>query len=123
MHKPIGGKMHHNCITLSGSSNLQEKPVKTATLPALRVSPELRESAERALRPNETLSKFMESSLQSFIEQRQAEDEFIARGLRAGEQAQREQSHVSVDAVMAELTHKLALAKRKHARSRNTAKP
>lgn len=97
--------------------------MKTATLPALRVSPELRESAERALRPNETLSKFMESSLQSFIEQRQAEDEFIARGLRAGEQAQREQSHVSVDAVMAELTHKLALAKRKHARSRNTAKP
>lgn len=98
--------------------------MKTATLPALRVSPELRASAENALRPNETLSKLMEASLESFIQQRQAEDEFIARGLRAGEQAELDQSHVSVETVMARLNHKLALAKQRQVKKHSpTHKP
>ena len=56
--------------------------MKSATLPALRVSPQLRASAEQALRPDETLSQLMQASLEQFIAQRAAEDAFIARGLR-----------------------------------------
>lgn len=97
--------------------------MKTATLPALRVSPALRESAERALRPNETLSKLMEASLESFIAQRQAEDEFIAHGLRAAQLAEREQNYVSVEAVMTRLSHKLTLAKKQQAKVRKGHAP
>jgi hypothetical protein len=85
--------------------------VKTATLPALRVSPALRASAERALRPHETLSKLMESSLESFIAHRQAEDDFIARGLRGGQLAKEQNLYIPADTVIAKLEQKLSAAK------------
>lgn len=84
--------------------------MKTSTLPAIRVKPELREAAERALRPNETLSKLMESSLESFISHRAAEDEFISRGLRAAETARQDNTYVSVKDVMAQLDQRIATA-------------
>jgi len=87
--------------------------MKTSTLPAIRVKPELREAAERALRPNETLSKLMESSLESFLSQRAAEDEFIARGLRAAQTAREENNHISAKDVLTQLDQRIAAAKRK----------
>jgi predicted transcriptional regulator len=87
--------------------------MKTSTLPAIRVKPELREAAERALRPNETLSKLMESSLESFISQRAAEDEFISRGLRAAETARQTNQYVSAKDVLMQLDERIAAAKRK----------
>lgn len=87
--------------------------MKTSTLPALRVKPELREAAERALRPNETLSKLMESSLESFIAHRAAEDDFIARGLRASDKARQTNHYVSAFEVLAKLDERIATAKHK----------
>lgn len=87
--------------------------MKTSTLPAIRVKPELRKAAERALRPNETLSKLMESSLERFISHRAAEDEFISRGLRAAETARQENRYVSAKDVLAQLDQRIATAKRK----------
>lgn len=87
--------------------------MKTSTLPAIRVKPELREAAERALRPNETLSKLMETSLESLILQRAAEDEFISRGLRAAETARQDNKYVSAKDVLAELDRRIATAKGK----------
>lgn len=92
--------------------------MKTATLPALRVRPELREAAEKALRPEETLSALMEASLESYIAHRQADDEFIARGLRSAEKARSTGRYVSTGAVMKELTAKLAKAKKLRTASR-----
>ncbi len=86
--------------------------MKTATLPALRVSPALRESAERALRPHETLSKLMEASLKSFIAQRQAEDDFIARGLRSAQQSREDNRYIAADDVLAKLAQRLEQARR-----------
>lgn len=85
--------------------------MKSATLPALRVSPDLRQAAEKALRPNETISKLMEISLERFIAHRAAEDEFIARGLRSAEVARQSQAYFSADEVLQELKTKLAKAK------------
>lgn len=85
--------------------------MKTSTLPALRVKPELREAAERALRPNETLSKLMEASLESFIAHRSAEDDFLARGLHSAQKAREENRYISADAVLSKLEKKLAAAK------------
>ena len=87
--------------------------MKTSTLPAIRVKPELREAAERALRPNETLSKLMESSLESFISHRAAEDEFISRGLRAAETARQDNKYVSAKDVLTQLDQSIATVKRK----------
>lgn len=87
--------------------------MKTSTLPAIRVTPELREAAERALRPNETLSKLMESSLESFISHRAAEDEFISRGLRAAETARQDNKYVTAKDVLTELDERIAAAKRR----------
>lgn len=97
--------------------------MKTSTFPALRVKPELREAAERALRPNETLSNLMEASLESFIAHRAAEDDFIARGLRSAQKAKEENHHVSAEAVLAKLEKKLAAAKQATAASSKIAKP
>ena len=87
--------------------------MKTSTLPAIRVKPELREAAERALRPNETLSKLMECSLESLIAHRAAEDEFISRGLRAAKTARQENKYVSAKEVFAQLDKRIAAVKRK----------
>jgi predicted transcriptional regulator len=86
--------------------------MKTSTLPALRVRPELREAAERALRPPETLSNLMEASLESFIAHRTAEDDFIARGLRAAERSRANNDYIGADDMLKELTQPLAQARK-----------
>ena len=87
--------------------------MKTATLPALRVDPKLRDAAERALRPDETLSRLMETALASYIAQREAEDDFLARGLHSAQEARKENQYVSAAAVVAKLEKKLTAAKKK----------
>jgi hypothetical protein len=77
--------------------------MKVATLPPLRVDPELRESAERILRKGETLSSFIESAVRSSIRQRQADEEFLARGLQAREEAKATSSYFDADDVLDEL--------------------
>lgn len=59
--------------------------MKTATLPAIRVEPELREKIESVLDQGETLSSFMESTLRSAVEFRAVQNEFRARGKRSQE--------------------------------------
>lgn len=87
--------------------------MKTATLPALRVDPKLREAAERALRPDETLSRLMETALESYIAQREAEEDFLARGLHSAQAARAQNQYVNAATVVAKLEKKLAAAKRK----------
>ena len=63
--------------------------MKTATMPALRVQPELRQAAEEILRPGETLSAFVEDSLRRNVEFRRTQQEFIARGLASRDDAKK----------------------------------
>ena len=91
--------------------------MKTASLPVVRVSPELRMAAELALRPNETLSKLMEQSLEQFIAHRRADDDFLARGLRAGAKARKSGRTVSAAAALVRLEGKLAGARKARPRS------
>ena len=55
--------------------------MKTATLPPLRVEPELRQAAEAVLHDGESLSGLMEKSLRDEVNRRRMQAEFIARGL------------------------------------------
>ncbi len=77
--------------------------MKTATMPALRVEPELRQAAEDILRPGETLSAFVEDSLRRNVEFRRTQQEFIARGLASRDEAKRSGVYFSSEEVLAEL--------------------
>lgn len=87
--------------------------MKTSTLPAIRVKPELREAAERALRPNETLSKLMETALENTIAQRAADDAFVARALRSSQSARDSQHYIPAQTVLAQMDDLLAQAQAK----------
>ena len=83
--------------------------MKTATLPPLRVAPELRQAAEAALREGESLSSLMEQSLRDEVNRRRMQAEFIARGLAARGEAKRtgvyyskEESLASLDSILAQ---------------------
>ncbi|HKR46403.1 MAG TPA: YlcI/YnfO family protein [Paraburkholderia sp.] len=86
--------------------------MKTATIPALRVEPELRRAAEEVLRENESLSSFMEASLRASIAQRRLQREFIARGLAARDEARETGEYHDAENVYAQLEGKLQAAKR-----------
>ena len=82
--------------------------MKSASIPSLRVAPELRAAAESVLKEGETLSAFVENSLKAQIEHRRAQAEFIARGMTAREEAKRTGVYYSADEVVDELREMLA---------------
>jgi hypothetical protein len=86
--------------------------MKTATLPSLRVEPDLREAAESVLRQGETLTSLMETAVRETIHKRRVQDEFIARGLRSSEDAKRTGIYHPASEVHPELQRRLE-AKRK----------
>ena len=77
--------------------------MKTATIPALRVEPKLREAAQSVLTNGETLSSFVEESLRANIERRKYQQDFIARGLASRDGAKRTGEYYSAESVLAEL--------------------
>ncbi|MCQ1569803.1 prevent-host-death protein [Neorhizobium galegae] len=91
--------------------------MKTATIPSLRVDPELRAAAESVLKEGETLSAFIENSLRAQINYRQTQAEFIARGLASLAEAERTGVYYSSEEVLGELKGMLD-AKRAENRSK-----
>lgn len=84
--------------------------MKTATMPALRVQPELRQAAEEILRPGETLSAFVEDAVRRNVELRRAQQEFIARGLASLEAARESGEYVTASKVLGKLSARLKKA-------------
>lgn len=84
--------------------------MKSASLPSLRVDPELRQAAESVLHDGESLSSFMEQSLRALVTLRQNQREFIARGLAAREQARWTGTYYNATVVHDELRAMLARA-------------
>lgn len=103
--------MRRKCATLVA--------MKTATIPAVRVEPELRAEVESLLSEGETVSEFVEASVRATVLRRRNQAEFIARGLRSLDAARRSGDYVEADAVVQTLQRKLdAARKRKPAKSR-----
>jgi predicted transcriptional regulator len=84
--------------------------VKTASLPSLRVDPELRQAAESVLLDGESLSSFMESSLRESVNRRQMQRDFVARGLQSRDEARRTGEYYDAADVHAELEAMLVAA-------------
>lgn len=87
--------------------------MKTATMPALRVEPALRQAAEDILRPGETLSAFVEDSLRRNVTFRRTQQEFIARGMVSRDAAKQSGEYVSAQEVLGKLSAKLEIARSK----------
>lgn len=85
--------------------------MKTATIPSLRVDPELRTAAESVLKEGETLSAFVENSLRAQIHYRKTQAEFIARGLASLAEAERTGVYYSSEDVLKMMRDKLDRAK------------
>lgn len=77
--------------------------MKTATIPSLRVDPELRRAAESVLQQGESLSSFMEQALRASINRRQIQQEFIMRGLASRDEARQSGEYFSAEDVLREL--------------------
>ena len=87
--------------------------MKTATIPSLRVEPELRHAAESVLHSNESLSSFVLQSLQANIKRRQTQQEFIARGLTSRDEARKTGEYYEAEDVLHELDGMLSQAENK----------
>jgi len=85
--------------------------MKTASFPSLRVDPDLRQAAEDVLREGESLSSFVEQSIRDNVERRQAQRDFVARGLISRDDARRKGAYISSEAVIGRLEKMLARAK------------
>lgn len=86
--------------------------MKSATLPSLRVEPRLRADAESVLREGETLTSLMETAMRETIARRRAQEEFLARGLRGGQDAEQSGVYFSAQTVHGELQQRLDARRR-----------
>lgn len=82
-------------VTMHSICDALVMTMKSATIPPLRVTPDLRHDVESVLKEGESLSAFVESSLIRQIEFRKRQQEFIARGLAAREASRASGKYVS----------------------------
>lgn len=87
--------------------------MKSATLPSLRVNDELRSAAESVLRDGETISGFVLDAVRLNISRREAQREFITRGLAARDDAKRTGQYVSAADMLKRLDQTIAKANAK----------
>lgn len=92
--------------------------MKTATIPSVRVEPELRAEVESLLGEGETVSEFVEASVRATVLRRRNQAEFIARGLRSLEVARRTEDYIDVDVVVEGLQRKLDSARTRKSTTR-----
>ncbi len=89
--------------------------MKTAAIPAVRVPPDLRESAEQLLEPGETLSSFVEESVRRNVEFRQAQKAFIERGLASAERVRKTGKYITAAALLAKIDKRIKKARKESA--------
>jgi Arc/MetJ-type ribon-helix-helix transcriptional regulator len=92
--------------------------MKTASLPSIRVEPELRSELESVLQEGESLSEFVEASVRASVQRRRLQSEFVARGLRSLDEARRTGDYADAGAVLEKLQSKLDAASTSRQKSR-----
>lgn len=93
--------------------------MKTASLPAVRITPELHDRAQGELREGESLSSFVEEAVRRNIERREAERAFLERGLESLAKARESGRYHSSDSVLRELRADLEAARRRRRQPAN----
>ena len=84
--------------------------MKSATIPSVRVEPELLADVE-LLGEGETVSEFVEATVRAAVLRRRPQAGFIARGLRSLDEDRRTVDYVDADVVVRKLQRKLDAAR------------
>jgi hypothetical protein len=92
-------------------------PMKTATIPSIRVEPELRERLESLLGEGETLSSFVEATVRSAVEYRQVQADFHSRGKQSSLHYEATGISYSTDEIVSEL-RRMTEVRRKELRAK-----
>jgi hypothetical protein len=87
--------------------------MKSATIPSVRVEPELREQMEQVLGESESLSQFVETAVRNTVRRRMDQAEFVARGLKSLAKARESSDYLEADEVVGRLRKALAAAKQR----------
>ncbi|SQI38604.1 Uncharacterised protein [Leminorella richardii] len=87
---------------------------KTAVFPAVRVTADARRAVEEVLYEGESLSAFIEQSIELNVARRQAQDAFVARGLASRDSAKASGIYYNAESVMGELDDILKQARDTH---------
>jgi hypothetical protein len=104
--RAIASQMRYNCV------------MKTATIPSVRLEPELRAEVESMLGEGETLSEFVEASIREKVKRRRVHEDFIACGLRSRDRAGQTGDYVDAGVVLANLKRKLHAVRQQVAKTR-----
>ncbi len=92
--------------------------MKSATIPAVRVEPELRAEVESLLGEGESVSQFVEAAIRASVHRRRAQAEFVARGVRSRQEAHRTGDYVDARVVVDSLQRKLDAARKRIGKTR-----
>ena len=87
-------------------------PMKTATIPPIRVAPAFRGEIENVLEQGESLSEFVENAVRQSVLKRQNQTEFVRRGIAAIQETQQLGNGIAAEAVIAKLESKLLSARK-----------
>ena len=85
--------------------------MKSASLPSVRVEPQLRRAVESVLQEGESLSEFVEDSVRQALARRSQQAEFVRRGLASLAAARRGDGLVEPEAVLDKLQQRLESAR------------
>ncbi|MFT4242975.1 MAG: YlcI/YnfO family protein [Acidovorax sp.] len=85
--------------------------MKTATIPPVRVDPAFRQEMEQSLEGSESLASLVETAVRNEVNRRRTQAEFVRRGMAAIERTAAAGDGIPVQAVIAKLEHKLAVAR------------
>jgi hypothetical protein len=87
--------------------------MKISTIPSVRVEPAFRAEVEAILVNGETLSQFVETAVRTSVQRRRIDAEFVQRGLRARDEAQRSNDYIDATTALDNLHRKLEMARQR----------
>jgi hypothetical protein len=111
--------LHYNC----NATLFKDSIMRTATLPAVRTTPETRQLIESVLREGETLSTFIEETARKQAQWRKEDDAFYAEALRRSEDLKAGRSKaIPLEEVMHELQAMIERKRKEQAAKKTTLK-
>ncbi|HVR54990.1 MAG TPA: YlcI/YnfO family protein [Pseudorhodoferax sp.] len=86
--------------------------MKTATIPPVRIDPQLRDQIEQSLEEGETMTALVEKAVRHEVARRHDNAEFMRRGLAAIARTRDADDGIPAEQVIAKLESKLAAARK-----------
>ena len=87
--------------------------MKSAIIPPVRIEPALRQEMELSLESNESLTNLVETAVRNEVKRRQAQTDFMRRGLASIQRTVETGEGIPAESVIAKLEAKLAAAKQR----------